>query len=64
MVEVDTTPLEECLYFLVVALLPVDGIFATVALVRGSSDDEVGAGNHFEGIGSGLRGPQSTRYDV
>ena len=59
-IEVDTTPFQERLYFLVVALLPIDGIFAIVALIRSSSDDEVGVRHNFEGIGSGLYGPQST----
>lgn len=64
MVEINTTSFQKRLHFLVVALLPIDGIFATIALVRSSCNDDVGTWHDFEGIGPRLDYPQTHTSDV
>ncbi len=54
MVEIDSTALEQLLHLAVIARAAVDGIFATIALVRRACHDEVGAGDYLELVGPRL----------
>ena len=53
-VKVDSAAFQKRLDFSVGALLAVDGIPTRVVFVRRPSDDELGLGDDFKGIWSGL----------